>query len=103
MGSATDSDTSDQFKMRVQEWNDLLQERVSDLGAESTPVTVFLFSTHSILTKILDEPADFDFGPDDPTIEGGDIWADGLHLTEEVHTIFAERLLSSFIGSPKLS
>jgi hypothetical protein len=45
--------------------------------------------------EVLEEPCEFDFNEDDPTTEGGGIWADDLHLTVDMHDILAERLLTS--------
>jgi phospholipase/lecithinase/hemolysin len=80
----------------MQEWNEHLQERVRELGSSSAAAAVFVFSAHNVLAEVLDAPADFGFGPDDPTTEGGEIWADGLHITERVHEIFADKLFSAF-------
>ncbi|KAI0710089.1 hypothetical protein C8Q76DRAFT_624757 [Earliella scabrosa] len=92
---ATDSGMSDEIEERVKTWNELLHTQATEFGTSSTEATVLLFSSHQVLSEVLDDPAEFDFGEDDPTTEGGGIWADDLHLTADVHDVLAERLLSS--------
>ena len=84
-----------EIEERVKTWNELLLTQATEFGTSSTEATVLLFSSHQVLSEVLDAPAEFDFGEDDPTTEGGGIWADDLHLTADVHDVLAERLLSS--------
>ena len=99
MGPAVESDSADDIKDRVHAWNELLKNQANDFAKGSDMATVFIFSSHHVLTEVLDDPIDFDFTEDDPEMEGASIWADDLHLTSTVHSIFAERLLDSLIGS----
>jgi hypothetical protein len=57
--------------------------------------TVVVFSSHQVLTEVLDEPLDFDSAEDDPKTEGAGIWAGDLHLTPAVHAILVIHLLDS--------
>ncbi|KAI6128911.1 hypothetical protein EDD16DRAFT_26463 [Pisolithus croceorrhizus] len=93
--AALDAGSSDEMEERVRAWNELFQAQVTEFGTSSKEATVLLFSSHQVLTEVLDDPLEFDFSEDDPTTEGGGIWADDLHVTTEVHDVFAERLLTS--------
>lgn len=53
---------------------------------------MFLFSAHRLLSKILDDPANFDFDEEDVDEAGGGIWEDHVHVTPAVHGLLAERL-----------
>ncbi|TDL18023.1 hypothetical protein BD410DRAFT_901086 [Rickenella mellea] len=77
---------------RYEKWNEDLKAYAKDFAEESPQATVFLFSSHAVVTEILDDPDDFDFQEDDVDREGGAIWIDQLHLSSEVHSILAERL-----------
>ena len=99
MGLATESDSADDIKGRVCMWNELLRSQANDFAKGSDMATVFVFSSHRVLTEVLDDPLDFDFTEDDPETEGAGIWVSDLHLTSTVHSIFAEHLLDSLIDS----
>ncbi|KAI6108141.1 SGNH hydrolase-type esterase domain-containing protein [Pisolithus sp. B1] len=92
---ALDAGLSDEMEERVKVWNELFQAQVTEFGTSSKEAMVLLFSSHQVLTEVLDDPLEFDFSEDDPTTEGGGIWMDDLHVTTEVHDVFAERLLTS--------
>ncbi|KAK0444356.1 hypothetical protein EV421DRAFT_1709392, partial [Armillaria borealis] len=88
-------DSSDEMQDRVETWNDLLHARASEFATSSPQVTVIVFSLHKVLTDVLDDPLEYDFGENDPDDEGGAIWEDDLHLTPAVHAILADCLLAS--------
>ena len=92
-----ESGSEDDIRDRVQTWNKLLQEHSTNFALSSREATVLLFSAHRALTNMLDDPLEYDFHEDDPTDEGGSIWADDLHLTSEVHDIVAKQLLNSLL------
>jgi lysophospholipase L1-like esterase len=92
---AVESDSAEDIKERVETWNELLRSQAKDFAEGSEKATIFVFSSHRVLTEVLDEPLDFDFVEEDPETEGGNIWTDDLHLTPAVHAILAERLLDS--------
>jgi hypothetical protein len=94
---AVESGSVDDMEERVQTWNELLQTQANDFAKGSSNATVFMFSSHHVLSEVLDEPLDHDFTEDDTETEGGGIWADELHLTPAVHGIFAERLWTALI------
>ena len=94
---AMESGSEDEIRDRVQTWNKLLQEHSTNFGLSSREATILLFSAHRVLTDVLDDPLEYDFHEDDPTDEGGSIWADDLHLTSEVHDIVAKQLLKSLL------
>jgi len=93
-----ESNSVDDVKERVQTWNELLRKGADDLESGSVNATIFLFSSHRVLTEVLDKPLDFDFAEDDPETEAAGIWADELHLTSAIHTIFAGHLWDSLVG-----
>ncbi|KAK0491442.1 hypothetical protein IW261DRAFT_1413746 [Armillaria novae-zelandiae] len=76
-------------------WNDLLRARVSEFSASSSQATAFVFSSHKVLTDVLDDPLECDFCEKDSDDSGGVIWEDDLHLTPAIHAILADRLFSS--------
>ncbi|KAH9919903.1 uncharacterized protein B0H18DRAFT_1096021 [Fomitopsis serialis] len=92
---ANDCETSDEIEERVRTWNDALLAQTTEFGASTEQATTLLFSSHRVLTEVLDDPCEFDFTEDDATAEGGGIWTDGLHLSTHVHDILAERLMAS--------
>jgi len=90
-----ESGSTEDIKERVETWNVLLRSQAEEFAKDSKKATLFVFSSHQVLTEVLDEPLDFDFTEDDTEMEGAGIWIDELHLTSAVHAIFAERLLGS--------
>jgi len=97
-----ESGSTEDIKERVEIWNTLLRSQAEEFAKDYEKATVFVFSSHQVLTEILDEPLDFDFAEDDPGIGGAGIWKDDLHLTSAVHVILAERLLGSLIADLRL-
>jgi len=89
------SGSSEEIKERVKTWNDLLRAQTIEFGTSSKQATVLLFSSHQVLSEVLEHPSDFGFSEDDPATEGGGIWEDDLHLTGDVHDVLGERLLAS--------
>jgi len=97
MNLALESNLANETKGRIHAWNELLIGQANDFTRGSNKATVFVFSSHQVLTEVLDEPLDFDFTEEDAETEGAGIWADDSHLTPSVHAIFAERMLDSLI------
>ncbi|KAJ8088933.1 hypothetical protein PM082_014180 [Marasmius tenuissimus] len=85
-------DCADIIERRVQTWNEEFRTQIVEFQANTATAKVNIFSLHQVLSKILDDPEDFDFTEDDSTTEGGAIWVDELHLTSEVHEIIAEQI-----------
>lgn len=83
------------MKNRVDTWNELLDTAVHEFAA-STTATIMLFSSHEVISAILDEPEQHGFAQDDAK-EIGSIWEDELHLTSAVHDILAERLVTKLL------
>ena len=96
---ALESNPIDGIKERVHAWNELLIGQANDFAKGSDKATVFVFSSHRVLTEVLGKPVDFDFAEEDAETECAGIWADDLHVTPAVHAILAERLLDSLINS----
>ncbi|KAF8652630.1 hypothetical protein AX16_004291 [Volvariella volvacea WC 439] len=91
---ALEIEATDTMKERVDTWNDLLRAQVEEFAASASQATVFIFSSHAVLTDILDDPEEYDFTEDDTT-EVGAIWQDGLHLTSAVHEVLAEKFVAA--------
>ncbi|VDB82982.1 unnamed protein product [Peniophora sp. CBMAI 1063] len=83
---------------RTTAWNDSLRRRVGEFAEETPRASVFLFSTHAVLSSILDDPSLHGFTSDDIAREGGAIWEDELHPTTEVHAIIADKLAHALVG-----
>lgn len=96
---AADSGSMDKIEERVKAWNIILKRGTAEFATSTKPATTVLFSSYRVLMEVLEEPCEFDFNEDDPTTEGGGIWADDLHLTVDMHDILAERLLTSLFPS----
>ena len=92
---AVELGSTESIKERVETWNGLLRSHAEEFAKGSEKATVFVFSSHRVLTEVLDEPLDFDFTEGDPETDGAGIWKDDLHLTPAVHAILAELLLDS--------
>ncbi|KAJ8695641.1 hypothetical protein PTI98_008220 [Pleurotus ostreatus] len=97
IGVPVDRDLSAVLEDNITTWNDALRAQAIEFGSSNKDVTVFLFSAHQVLTDVLDDPLEYDFGEDDPGIEGGRIWEDGLHLTSDIHDILCKQLLTSIL------
>ncbi|KAM5539794.1 hypothetical protein V8D89_006607 [Ganoderma adspersum] len=95
---AIESDVEQEIATRVETWNGLLRSQMAEFGSSSKEATVLLFSPHQVLTEVLEDPLEYDFSEDDPTIDGGGIWVDDLHLTSEVHDILGEQLFKSLLS-----
>ncbi|KAI6162393.1 hypothetical protein EDD17DRAFT_1577441, partial [Pisolithus thermaeus] len=56
--------------------DELFQAQVMEFSTSSKGATVLLFSSHQVLTEVLDDPLEFDFND--------------LHATTQVHDVVAE-------------
>ena len=82
--------------MRVEEWNETLRKKVAEFQQDASQANVAVFSTHAVLSDILDRPLEYaKFEECDVIIEGGAIWDDEIHVTSDVNQIFALRLLET--------
>ncbi|KAF4569405.1 hypothetical protein EYR40_008382 [Pleurotus pulmonarius] len=96
--SPQDSDLSAVLEDNIKTWNDALRDQAAEFRSSNKDVTVFVFSAHQVLTDVLDDPLEYEFSEDDPAIEGGHIWEDGLHLTSDMHDILCKQLLTSILA-----
>lgn len=83
---------SENLSERYDTWNQSLRFRSEAFISDTSQATLFLFSTHEVVSEILDDPEEFGFSEDDVTQEEGAIWQDELHFTSEVHAILAEHI-----------
>lgn len=77
---------------RYERWNELLLSNAEELASSSENATILLFSSHRLLSEILNGPSDYGFDEDDVIEAGEKIWEDQLHLTSDVHEILAQQL-----------
>ncbi|KAL1755219.1 hypothetical protein FB107DRAFT_291083 [Schizophyllum commune] len=70
---------------RVNAWNDHLRAKVAQWTSETQAKTT-LFSSHEVITDVLDNPGEYGFSKEDVAKEGGEIWDIGGAYCE-VHTI----------------
>ncbi|KAL1732640.1 hypothetical protein EV714DRAFT_235341 [Schizophyllum commune] len=94
--AAVRMECGDTVQGRVNAWNDYLRAKVAGWAESVTAGTrakTYLFSSHEVISDILDEPEKYGFSKEDVAKEGGEIWVDDLHLSSAVHRILAERLV----------
>ena len=89
-----DLETSDRIRENVGAWNEFLHAQATEFRANTMETSVGLFSSHEVLIGLLGDPEEYDLCEDDTAQEGGRIWLDELHLTSEVHDIFAEQFVA---------
>ncbi|KAI0654754.1 hypothetical protein C8Q70DRAFT_1047814 [Cubamyces menziesii] len=92
---ATNAGMSEEIDERVKKWNELLRGQIAEFGTSSREATTFLFSSHQVLSDVMDNPDKYDLAEDDPETGGGGIWEDDLHLAAEVHGVLADCLLKA--------
>ncbi|KAJ8515619.1 hypothetical protein ONZ45_g6975 [Pleurotus djamor] len=95
---AIDAESSPTISDRISAWNELLLAHAEAFARSTRAATILVFSTHHVLTEVLDDPLEYDFSEDDVENEGGGIWVDDLHLTGGVHGILAKVLVKSVLG-----
>ena len=95
---ATNAGMSEEIDERVKTWNELLRGQIAEFSTSSQEATTFLFSSHQVLSDVMDNPDKYDLAEDDPETGGGEIWEDDLHLTVEVHEILADCLLRALLA-----
>ncbi|KAI5897473.1 uncharacterized protein SCHCODRAFT_02487098 [Schizophyllum commune H4-8] len=76
--AAVRMECGDTVQGRVNAWNDHLRAKVTEWTSETQAKTT-LFSSHEVITGILDEPEKYEFSKEDVAKEGGEIWVDDLH------------------------
>ncbi|CCL98375.1 uncharacterized protein FIBRA_00370 [Fibroporia radiculosa] len=95
---AIDTACCDDMQECVDTWNAVLRDQADEFASGSALATVLVFSSHKVLTDVLDNPLEYEFTDDDVNGEG-EIWQDELHLASAVHAILAERLLAALTTS----
>ena len=89
---------------RYERWNELLLAQAEEFAESSKKATVLVFSSHDVLSDVLDKPEEYGFQRSDVDEAGEGIWEDQLHLTSAVHHILAEQLhgvLSTIVAQDK--
>jgi hypothetical protein len=71
------------MRLNIKTFNDLLNSCIDKFHSAHLKSNLELFSSHQILSCILDYPGEYGFTPSDVTKTFSGIWSDGLHLTEE--------------------
>ncbi|KAG7087763.1 hypothetical protein E1B28_013704 [Marasmius oreades] len=80
------------MKTRIETWNEEMRTHISQFVDDTPTARVSCFSSHDILSAILDDPEKYGFTEADVVADRGGIWVDELHLTSRVHKIIAERM-----------
>jgi len=75
---------------RYEKWNTSLRQTMKKFASRHEDVTALLYSSHAMLTKILDNPETYGFPRGDVRKRAGSIWFDHLHPTSKVHDLIAE-------------
>jgi len=73
---------AEELHERCTTWNQLLQARLEEWANTTPKATIFLFSAHHMLSKILDEAKE----------EEDSIWEDEIHVTDAVQAMFAREI-----------
>ncbi|KAF8154985.1 SGNH hydrolase-type esterase domain-containing protein [Crassisporium funariophilum] len=97
---------------RYDTWNFELLQQAETFAKTASKASVFVVSSNSIISEILDQPATYGLSdcieqedPDDAVSDDSDdaaegaIWEDNIHLSEAAHQVFADRLWGIF-GRP---
>ncbi|CAE6402281.1 unnamed protein product [Rhizoctonia solani] len=99
-GSIGRPDVANQIA-QVRNFNSLLEQRVNTFRASRNDTSVILFDTNKLMDEILDNPRQFGFTNvtgfcrcSDP----GYFWYDSGHITERVHRLVADGVLSELEG-----
>lgn len=79
----------------IEGWNKSLLTRASDFASKNTQATMLVFSSHKVLSEVLDNPGAQGFAENAMDGVGRGIWRDSLHLTPAVHEILASRMSSA--------
>ena len=97
LASLIESDISE----RYERWNELLLTQAEEFAESSKKATVLVFSSHDVLSDVLDKPEEYGFQKSDVNEAGEGIWEDQLHLTSAVHHILAEQIHSTIVAQDK--
>lgn len=94
--SALEIESMETTKNRVDTWNKHLDEAIRELAVNVPHMRLILFSSHKVLSDILNNPVRYGFTLGDTTAAGA-IWDDHLHLTSEAHRIIANQLFTALM------
>lgn len=83
----------------VGRWNEHLHSHCKAFSKSTPQASISVFSAHSVISDILDNPEEYDFTEEDATEANINIWSDELHLTIEVHKVLAKKITSSLLVS----
>ena len=67
---ATNAGMSEEIDERVKTWNELLRGQIAEFSTSSREATTFLFSSHQVLSDVMDNPDKYDLAEDDPETGG---------------------------------
>lgn len=88
---------------RYETWNFELLQQAETFAKTASKASVFVVSSYSIISEILDHPAKYGLSdPDDAVSDDSDdaaeaaAWEDNIHLSEAAHQVFADRLWGNF-------
>ncbi|KAH9842388.1 uncharacterized protein C8Q71DRAFT_732643 [Rhodofomes roseus] len=87
---------ADRVRGQISDWNELLRESVCAFAEEEeySDVSLFVFSSHKMLSDLLDDVEEFGFDEEDERRVNGKIWVDREDVTvsKEVHRLLADKM-----------
>ena len=75
-------------------WNNMLPALATTFAKAHPESTVLVYSSYDAFTRVLDNPTEYGFNPDDEFKARGSIWYDQIHPTSKMHDEVAKDLLA---------
>ena len=82
----------------IAHWNQTLRNKAAQFTTAHPDATAFVWSSHDLFNKILDNPAKYGRLEDDRLKMNGSIWYDHIHPTSGVHRGVAEGMVELLKG-----
>ncbi|TFY55078.1 hypothetical protein EVJ58_g8477 [Rhodofomes roseus] len=89
---------SDDARWFIQFWNERLCAAAREFAGDHEDVSLFVFSSHKVLSDLLDDPEAFGFAEEDRTEENGKIWTEhpqwgiDVSVSDGVHRLLADKI-----------
>ena len=77
----------------IAHWNQTLRNKAAQFTTAHPDATAFVWSSHDLFNKILDDPAKYGLLEDDRLKMNGSIWYDHIHPTSKVHREIAKDMV----------
>ena len=86
----------------IAHWNQTLRNKAAQFTTVHPDATAFVWSSHGLFNKILDDPAKYGLLEDDRLKMNGSIWYDHIHPTSKVHREIAKDMVELLKGKWKI-